>query len=375
MNAISARVLHTPSGSVDWPVLEVQDGRINAMYDGQANEAVGALSSGFFDIHVHGAMSFDFMSASEQECDVIGAFLATKGVSHYLATTVTADVDTTLKSLSRLASYARKQQAGKPAAAMVGLHLEGPFLCLAKRGVHPADRLLAPDVRLLEQFQQAAEGNIKLLTLAPEIPGALELIEYAVERGIKISLGHSNATAAETLAAIRAGARSATHTFNAMRGLDHREPGIVGTVLDSDSLFAELIADRIHVHPAMVRLWLKAKGARRAILVTDGMAATGMPDGTYRLGDLVVEVRDGVCLSGGVLAGSVLTMDRAVHNLCEMTGAPLATAVSLASHNPAAMLETANLCEIRLDGPATLNSYDDQGRRRGMWIQGQWIAA
>ena len=302
------------------------------------------------------------------------AFLSSRGVAHYLATTVTSAVDTTLASLDRLATYMRRQQQAE-AAAMVGLHLEGPFLCPAKRGVHPLDRLLAPSVEVFSRFQEAAEGNIRLITIAPEMPGALELIEHVTAHGVRVSMGHSNATAAETEAGIHAGAKSATHTFNAMRAIDHREPGIAGTVLDTRELFAELIVDGIHVHPAMVRLWLKAKGEERGILVTDGMAATGMPDGTYRLGDLVVEVKNGVCLSGGVLAGSVLTMDRAVSNLREITGASLATATRLASRNPAAMLGLEALYEVAPGMPATFNIYNNEGHRKGMYLSGTRIEA
>ena len=172
-------------------------------------------------------------------------------------------------------------------------------------------------------MQQAARGHIRLLTVAPETPGALDLIQHATKSGTRISIGHSDATSEQTRAAIDAGAHSATHTFNAMRRLDHREPGIAGTVLDSANLYAELICDGIHVAPEFVRLWLKAKGEDRAILVTDGISATGMPEGNYMLGAFEVTVADGRCLltadlANGVetLAGSVLTMDRAVATPC-----------------------------------------------------------
>ena len=256
------------------------------------------------------------------------------------------------------------------AARPVAIALEGPFLCPAKRGVHPLDRILPPSIELFDRFQQAAGGHIRLMTLAPEMPGALDLIRHAVRGGIRVSLGHSNATAAETEAAIAAGATSATHTFNAMRALDHREPGLTGTVLDRDDLYAEAIVDGVHIHPAMIRLWFRMKGAQRAILVTDGMSAAGMPDGTYMLGELTVEVRDGVCLSGGVLAGSVLTMDRAVANLRRVANTSLETAVRLASHNPAAMLGLEHLTSAAPGCPANFNIYNDAGERIGSWLNG-----
>jgi N-acetylglucosamine-6-phosphate deacetylase len=154
---------------------------------------------------------------------------------------------------------------------------------------------------------------------------------------VRVSLGHSNATAAETEAGIAAGARSATHTYNAMRGLDHREPGMLGVVLDDDKLYAELICDGIHVDPIAVRLYYRAKGPDRAVLITDGMSATGMPNGRYKLGGFDVDVADGRAMSDGVLAGSVLTMDRAIENFFRFTGAPLATVAQLATRNPAAL--------------------------------------
>ncbi|NYF91056.1 N-acetylglucosamine-6-phosphate deacetylase [Edaphobacter lichenicola] len=176
------------------------------------------------------------------------------------------------------------------------------------------------------------------MTIAPELPGAIELIAHATALGVRCSMGHSDAKVCEAEAGFIAGARSATHTFNAMRAIDHREPGLAAYVLDKHSLFAEIICDGIHVDPLMVRLFFKAKERDRIILVTDGMSATGMPDGTYMLGDMNVEVRDGRCTSDGVLAGSVLTLDRGVQNLMNFTGANLGTAVAAASRNPSRLM-------------------------------------
>jgi N-acetylglucosamine-6-phosphate deacetylase len=185
---------------------------------------------------------------------------------------------------------------------------------------------------------EAAEGHIRLMTIAPELPGAAEVIARAVELGVRISLGHSNAGTGDALRGIAAGATSATHTFNAMRRFDHREPGILGVVLDRPDLFAEIICDGLHVNPTVVRMFWKEKGAERAILVTDAMSATGMPDGNYRLGELDVRVKDGKCIIGeDTLAGSTLTMDRAVRNFAEFTGVEFGIAAALASRNPARM--------------------------------------
>ena len=376
VQTLTARTLHTGSQTLHNVSLTVDDGHIQEIRSETDAAAIVSpqfevLTPAFFDIHVHGALGHDFMLASVEEMANVGRFLALRGVAHYLPTTVTSSLDKTLQALEGLAQFLDLAPA-EDCATPVGLHLEGPFLCPAKRGVHPTAYLLAPSIEAFERFQQAAGGHIKLLTLAPEMPGALELISYAVERGVRVSMGHSNATAAETEAAIRAGARSATHLFNAMHVLDHREPGIAGVVLDDDRVFAEAIVDGIHIHPAMIRLWLKMKGEDRAILVTDGMAAMGMPDGTYRLGDLVVEVRGGVCRSGGALAGSVLTMETAVSKLREMTGVSLGTAVRLASHNPAAMLGLPDSVALVMPGAvANLNLYDEHGLRCGTVLNGK----
>jgi N-acetylglucosamine-6-phosphate deacetylase len=237
--------------------------------------------------------------------------------------------------------------------------------------VQPEEHLLAPDTATFDRLFEAAEGRVRLMTLAPELPGATELIAHAAGRGVRISLGHSNATAGETRAAVAAGAVSATHTFNAMRPLDHREPGILGTVLTEDALYAELICDGIHVAPEMVKLWWRAKGPKRAILVTDAMSAAGMPDGEYRLGGFAVEVARGRAMARGVLAGSVLALDRALANFVEFTGAPLEQALRLATVNPASMTGLEDLAgSVALGGAANLVAVDQAGKLVGSVVHG-----
>ena len=372
---LRARRLITSGGEINFPQITVHDGMIYEVVAGEPNPSRETLSAPFFDIHVHGACTHDFMAATAFEIDEVSRFLARHGVGHYLPTTVTGPVELTLRALETLAhSIEGHDSGGEVQALPVGIHLEGPFVSHAKRGVHPAACIVEPSVALFERFQAAARGQIRLLTMAPELPNALELIEHATRAGVRVSLGHSNASAAQTIAAVGAGATSSTHLFNAMRPLDHREPGIVGTILDRDDVYAEMICDGVHVDPAIVRLWLKVKGEHRAILVTDGMSATGMPDGTYRLGDFPVEVRNGVCLSGQTLAGSVLTMDRAVENLQAFTGSSLATAVRLASRNPAMMLNLPDLDAMAPGQPANFNIYDEAGRRTGGYFRGQRVS-
>jgi len=332
------------------------------------------LAPSFFDVHIHGAAGHDVMEATPGALNTVGRFLASRGTGSFLATTVTAPLDTTLRSVERLADLIGRPNASGSARPL-GIHLEGPFLSHAKRGVQPAEHLLAPDVATFDRLFDAAQGHVRLMTLAPELPGAIELTAHAVRRGVRVSVGHSNATAAETRAAIAAGATSATHTFNAMRALDHREPGILGVVLTDDSIFAELICDGIHSQPEMARLWWRAKGAGRAILVTDAMSAAGMPDGEYQLGGFAVQVAEGRAMRDGVLAGSVLTLDRALANCVAFTGAPVRDALRLLTANPAAMTGFQDRAgRVAVGHSANLVAVSSNGTLQASFVDGEQVA-
>ena len=380
-NAITAACLITSTSILRNPLLLLHDGRIehittrdhHAAPERTLELAGVTMTAGFFDVHVHGAGGHDVMEGDADPVDAVTRVLAKFGTTSLLATTVTAPVDATLASLEKIAERI-EGPADEEGARILGIHLEGPFLSHEKRGVHPPEHLQAASIELFDRFWQAARGHIRLMTVAPELPGALEMIAYATRLGVRVSIGHSNALAAQAEAGIHAGAVSATHTFNAMRPLDHREPGILGITLDRDTLYAELICDGIHTTPEAVRLWYRSKGPERAILITDGMAATGMPDGTYSLGGMDVEVHNGTCMHNGVLAGSVLTMDRAVSNMQKFTGAPLQDAVRLATRNPAAMtgLSTGDVVE---GAPADLNLFGSRGSRVGTVLRGRVLTA
>jgi N-acetylglucosamine-6-phosphate deacetylase len=371
---LTARRLLTSEGAIDHPVITIEDGLIQSIEQAKSSKEDTTLTPTFFDIHTHGAANHDVMEGTPEALATISRFLATRGVGRYLATTVTAPIDKTLRSLEDIANAI--ESPAQSAAIPVGIHLEGPFISHAKRGVHPPADILPPDIALFDRFQQAARGHIRLMTIAPEIPGALDLIAHAAKQGVKLSIGHTNATATEAHAAILAGATSATHTYNAMRPLDHRDPGVIATVLDDDRLYAELICDGIHVAPEMVRLWLKAKGPDRAILITDSMSAAGMPDGTYTLGTMQVQVADGRAFSitdeakgKFTLAGSVLTMDKAVANLQQFTGATLATAVRLATHNPSKLLGLE--AKIAPGQPANFNLFNASNQLQATILHGK----
>jgi len=348
--AFTASRLYTPVEEIQNPLLIVEeDGRISEVSSRSTTDVPGnaslvefgdaVLAPGFVDIHMHGGAGLDLMRALPSELPRLGKFLTTHGVTGYFATTVAAPLDATCAALGRLADAieaAATQPNGDPVQARpLGIHLEGPFLSHKRRGVHPPEYLVTPTVAIFERLWQAARGHVRMLTIAPEIPGAMEVIAEAARRKICVSIGHSDAEMPIAQNAVKAGARHATHTFNAMRPLEHRDPGIIGEVLSDDRISADIIVDGIHVAPAVVKLFLRAKGRERAVLITDAISAAGMPDGRYQLGPIEVDVKDGKCTSNGSLAGSVLTMDRAVRNVTQFSNWSLRDAVQAATLNPA----------------------------------------
>jgi N-acetylglucosamine-6-phosphate deacetylase len=346
--AFTATRLYTPVEEIQNPLLVVEDGVVAEVSSLVTKEAPGGISlidfgdatlaPGFVDIHIHGGAGLDLMRASLSEFPRLGKFLATHGVTGYFATTVAAPLDLTCSALERLADAIESAGATRDDSAQarpLGIHLEGPFLSHKRRGVHPPEFLVAPTVAVFERLWQAARGHVRMLTIAPEVPEAMDVIAEAARRNVCVSIGHSDAEMPIARDAIKAGARHATHTFNAMRPLDHREPGIIGEVLSNDQLSADMIVDGIHVDPAVVKVFLRAKGRERAVLITDAISATGMPDGRYQLGPIEVDLKDGKCTSNGSLAGSVLTMDRAVRNVTKFSEWNLRDAVQAATLNPA----------------------------------------
>src|ERR1700681_932928 len=356
MLAFTAGRLLTPTDAVEHPLVLVEQGRvvdISTRRDRQVPAGVSTCDFGhrviapsYVDLHIHGSAGYDVMDDIAEALPAIEQLLARHGVTSYFPTTVTAPMDTTLRALERLADAIGKRERrntdGKIRALPLGIHLEGPFISHARRGVHPPENLLAPTLALFERFWQAARGRIRMMTIAPELEGATEVIAEAARRGVCVSLGHSDADFAAAERGIAAGARHATHTFNAMRPLDHRNPGILGSVLSDTRVSADIIADGVHLDPAIVKLFALAKGQENAVLITDAISATGMPDGRYRLGSLEVDVQDGKCMSGGKLAGSVLTMDRAVRNLSHFAEWEISLAVRAATRNPARAAQLRN---------------------------------
>jgi N-acetylglucosamine-6-phosphate deacetylase len=298
---------------------------------------------GFVDVHIHGAGGHDVMEGNTEAMQAVTRTVATHGTTSIVATTVTANPEATLRSVAAIAKYIGAQHEStdlraEARAEVLGIHFEGPFLSAIRRGVHPAEYLRLPSAEFLEQLIQAAAGNAAILTIAPELLGAIPCIDAARKSGMVVALGHTDATYEQARAAIAHGARHAVHVYNAMRPFTHRDSGVIGAVLTSPEVSAELIADNVHVDEAAMRLLLKAKGAAHVILVSDGISATGMPDGKYQLGNFQVTVTGGICRNAeGKLAGSTLTLDRALRNIVAL-GASLCDAVRMLTLNPATLL-------------------------------------
>lgn len=316
--------------------LLIKAGKIVRIGKGAAQAAENLLSvdslyvaPGFLDLQVNGAMGCEFLRASPEEITQILDFFLRHGTTGLLATLTTAPQEILFSALSRLSAIKHP--------ALLGVHLEGPFLAEARRGAHPKEHLRLPSGQLVRAFLEHFPGLIRLWTLAPELPGAKEVIEELRENGVVCALGHSDASYEEAMAAFSLDVPLVTHLFNGMRPFHHRHPGLAGAALEAP-VFVSLICDGVHVHPAAVRLTAKIKGFDRLILVTDCVASAGLPDGKYVFGAEIF-VENGVPrLSDGTLAGGTLTMEKAVKNFLDFTGCSLSEAVRCATFNPAKIL-------------------------------------
>jgi N-acetylglucosamine-6-phosphate deacetylase len=313
--------------------------------------ASGLATPGLVDVHVHGCGGSDFLTSGGDGYRRAGQRLLAAGVTAVQPTFTTAPLPQLCDALATL----RELQA-TAVPRLLGAHLEGPFLAPDRLGTHDPDQRLDPDPAAIVTLLEA--GPVGEVTLAPELPGALDVVGLLVRRGVVVSLGHSDATAEQAQRAADRGARSVTHVFNAMRPLHHREPGIAGWALAHPGVFVELIVDGHHLHPDIVTMvWRSARG--RALLVTDGTAAAGMPDGSFRLGDVALTVADGaVYNTDGALAGSAITLLDAVRNLHAL-GVALVDAVDAATRVPARLLGRSDIGHLRVGAPADIAVLDD----------------
>ncbi len=338
--------------------VELVDGVVGEVALGRAGRGIAV--PGFVDLQVNGFGGVDFASADAAGYRRAGEALLETGVTAFQPTFITAPE-------TDLADALRAIPAEGVGPRILGAHLEGPFVSGEALGVHPASARLDPDPAVLQRLLEA--GPVAQVTLAPELPGALELIDLLTARGVVVSLGHSNATAAEAHAAFDRGARTVTHLFNAMRPFGHRDPGLAGVALAREDVVVQLILDGHHVADEVAQVvWRAAAG--RVALVTDAVAPTGVGDGRFRLGIVDAEVVDGVARrADGVLAGSVLTMIEAVRNLHAL-GAPLGDAVAAASAVPARVVGR-ELGRLAPGAPADLLILDDRLELRGVFVAGK----
>jgi N-acetylglucosamine-6-phosphate deacetylase len=320
----------------------------------------GILIPGLIDLQVNGGAGVDCLRCGLEDYDVLGRYLAATGVTAYLPTIMSAPLEEMRRAV-KVAAAAMARRA--PLPAILGVHLEGPYLNPLRRGAHRAQDLRHPAVEEIEETVRQAQGVLRVVTLAPELEGAEAVVRWLVAQGVLVSIGHTDAEYDEIQAAARWGARMVTHVFNAMRGIHHRELGAAGGALLVSSLVVSVIADLVHTHPAALALVARVAGIGRIALITDAMSAAGMERGTFSLGPQTVEVRDGVPrLSDGTLAGSVLQMFRAVRNFADASGASLRDAVQAASLVPARLLGLARKGRITAGGDADVVVMDREGR-------------
>jgi len=315
------------------------------------------LLPGMIDMHIHGSHGADVMDASSRALQTIADALLAQGTIAFLATTMTASIEDTEKAILTIKNFIAQQTRG---AKILGIHLEGPFISREYHAAQQKQAIIPPDIRLFKHWQALSDNTIKLITIAPEEQGALDLISYCRQQNILTSLGHSQANYAEATAGIDAGISHATHLFNAMRGIHHREPGAVTALLLRDSVYTELITDGNHLNDAIIELTYKIKGADKLILVTDATRAQCLKDGVYELGGQEIFVKDNaVRLKNESLAGSVVTFAAAIKQMLKASGCDMNDIVKMVSTNPAKQLNLKNYGKIAAGYDANVTIMDE----------------
>lgn len=291
---------------------------------------------GMIDLHLHGGGGHDVMEGTDEALRKIAATHALNGTTGFLATVITAP----LIKMKQVINWLSKYEEGNEEAALLGINIEGPYLNPSQKGAHDETMLRPPIAEEADNLVKAGRGQVRVFTIAPEMPGALEVIKNLKHKDIIVSVGHSNATFIEMQMAMKEGLSHASHLFNGMRGMHQREPGVVGAVVNNRDVTAEIIADGVHVHPQMLQFLISLKDKEKIVLVTDAIAASGQGDGVYRLGSQRIKVSKGIArLEDGTMAGSTLTMIKAVENMVKMVGVDFMDALSMATINPARVIK------------------------------------
>lgn len=362
--------------------LEIADGRIVKVAEGEPSSNTtelvfdaqkSTLTPGFIDLHVHGGNGGAFTSVDPAEHNLAREFHLKNGTTSMLASTHTMEFESLLAILKALSDSSKTNKNG---SKVLGIHTEGPFISEHKPGAHVVAQLKAGDLSTIQAVISAADDFVSMMTIAPEIPGGLEAIRYLVDKNIISSIGHTNATYAQAVEGIRAGARSTTHLFNAMSPLAHRDPGAVGAVLDNEDIFAELILDGIHIHEAIFRIALKSKGVDRINLITDATSLAGLPDGEYgALPDRAVTKIGGKIVLAGTdtLAGSALSMNMVYQNAAKFAPLTLSELSKISSLNAARILgKEADIGSLEVGKLADLVLMDKESTVCATMIEGEW---
>ena len=338
------------------------------VYDAEGKKVV----PGFLDIHTHGAVGVDVNAATAEELGKIGHFMATQGTTSWLCSVLTDTKEQTLWCIDEFKKHKKLENDG---ADLLGIHLEGPFLAKEFKGAMPEHLLRDADVELLKEYQEAAEGNIRYLTVSPEIEGIVDAIPAVRDLGIVVAIGHSGADYDTSMKAIENGAASCTHIFNAMKLLHQHFPAIMGAAMESD-IYCEAICDGRHLHPGVVRLLIKTKGLDRVVAITDSIMAAGLPDGNYKLGvnDVVVVDGDAKLASNGVRAGSTLTTGQALKNIMKFTGRPIEEVLQLLTVNPAKLIGVFDKKGSIADGKdADIVILDEENNVKDTFVRGKQV--
>ncbi|HEY4531678.1 MAG TPA: N-acetylglucosamine-6-phosphate deacetylase [Kurthia sp.] len=307
------------------------------------------LFPGFIDMHIHGSAGVDTMDGNQESLHTMAKSLVKEGVTGFLATTMTQKLEEIEQALRAIGSFKKTEDE----AEILGVHIEGPFISIKRVGAQPEEYIIPPNIETFNHWQKLSGGKIKEITVAPEVEGGFDFVKELAKQGIVVSIGHSDASLEEVERAVSLGAKQGTHLYNQMRPFHHRDPGVVGGTLLNNQVKTEIIVDFIHSHPKSVEFAYRLKGASHIILITDAMRAKGVPYGDYDLGGQMVHVTEtGAHLPNGALAGSILTMDRAIRNMKQATNCSLEDLVAMSSYNAAQQMNLSNKGEIRVDADA-----------------------
>ncbi|WP_242216323.1 N-acetylglucosamine-6-phosphate deacetylase [Listeria monocytogenes] len=334
-----------------------------AIFDGNG----GLLIPGMIDVHIHGAKNYDMMDGSTESIQAVSMACAETGCTSFLVTSVSSS----LEDLIQMIRQTKKMIGKEKGAKIAGIHLEGPYLNIEKKGMQNPAHLRHPDLKEMKKIFDEADGLIKMVTIAPELPGGIELIDFLKKRGVVVAIAHSNATYEEAQDAFEKGASHITHCFNAMPAIHHRAPGLVAAALENDSISVQAIVDGVHLHPGIVRLIHKIKGPDKMVLTTDALQAMGVGDGEYIFGGHQVTVTEGVArLQDGTLASSTVTMNKSLR-LSNEFGINLQDTIQMATSTPADILGMKNLGRIEKGYSADLVLLDKKFEVLSTWINGE----